>query len=673
MLVLSTASLLVPAAAASAVECPNEAIRNAQGSTYLPDCRAYELVSLYDKGGTPVGNGRITADGGAVVYSIAGGAPGSTAGGSSWFRAKRSGGRWDSSNLLPSRSALDASSWSVAFGASSDLTRFVGTASSGFSLGETIVRFGTAGLDDLVFTFPVSSGPFGKLSSADLSVVVATNRASLDPDHPWIPATGTEQLYEFDSAGAHLISLLPDESVGACGLIPGGRFSFASNTHSTSRQHWLSTDGERVIFPSRGNGGDCFSTLTPSHLYLREGGADGTTTLIDGPVLSGEDSGGQFIQATPDGSRIFYLSSSSLDPADANTTADVYRYTVGQGNECITCLVPEADVTNPGPHSSVPSLAVAEDGSQVYFTSAKELVPGEGSVGENNLYRVDVAAETIDYISPSSGIAATPLEGFSLSSDGMTLVFRAHALSLNEATSPPSENGGKPQLYRYAVDEGRVSCVSCPDGEPVSEGVPTRLAGNDLFEVDYVQPMTIDGTSVFFATPEPLVERDVNQATDIYAWRDGDVSLITDGVSAQLPGKGSPQFLGATPDGESVLFMSSSKLVAGIAEGSASPTAQLYVARVGGGLPPPPPPARPCVGDACQGLLESILPRGSVATGASRGADSHRRRGSGNCQKLRQRVRKLKRAAASGKGEAKAKRKLRAARHQAAQCEGGRS
>ena len=44
---------------AGAVSCPNEAIRAQQGSTYLPDCRAYEQVTPVDKeaGNDMFGNG----------------------------------------------------------------------------------------------------------------------------------------------------------------------------------------------------------------------------------------------------------------------------------------------------------------------------------------------------------------------------------------------------------------------------------------------------------------------------------------------------------------------------------------------------------------------------------------------------------------------------------------
>jgi len=43
-----------PSAALAEGACPNEAIRQEQSSTFLPDCRAYEMVSPVDKNGADV-------------------------------------------------------------------------------------------------------------------------------------------------------------------------------------------------------------------------------------------------------------------------------------------------------------------------------------------------------------------------------------------------------------------------------------------------------------------------------------------------------------------------------------------------------------------------------------------------------------------------------------------
>jgi hypothetical protein len=64
---LATLVFMAPSAA-SAAECPNEAIRQQQGSTYLPDCMAYEMVSPPRKNNTQTVLPSISANEGRVLF-----------------------------------------------------------------------------------------------------------------------------------------------------------------------------------------------------------------------------------------------------------------------------------------------------------------------------------------------------------------------------------------------------------------------------------------------------------------------------------------------------------------------------------------------------------------------------------------------------------------------------
>ncbi|HEX5713668.1 MAG TPA: hypothetical protein VFX85_10175, partial [Solirubrobacterales bacterium] len=105
-----------------------------------------------------------------------------------------------------------------------------------------------------------------------------------------------------------------------------------------------------------------------------------------------------------------------------------------------------------------------------------------------------------------------------------------------------------------------------------------------------------DGSTIAFTSRAPLLPADINGGKDVYEWRNGRLSLVTDG-SKEFS---SLNLIGMSANATDVYFMAGGPRLTGF---EVDRNVQLYDARVGGGFTPPAPPAE-CVEDACQGPLE---------------------------------------------------------------------
>jgi hypothetical protein len=158
------------------------------------------------------------------------------------------------------------------------------------------------------------------------------------------------------------------------------------------------------------------------------------------------------------------------------------------------------------------------------------------------------------------------------------------------------------QVYLYDADahggDGQLVCVSCrSDGAPPQgdAGDPTTsVPGFIRLNGHQAQTVTDDGT-VFFTSLEALVSADSNGLNDVYAYRDGQLRLVSRAAQGA-----SARFLDATPDGTSVFFSTNDPIVATDTDRSAD----IYVARQGGGFSyTAPVVAPPCSGSDCRDLL----------------------------------------------------------------------
>jgi hypothetical protein len=575
--------------------------------------------------------------------------------------ANRTSAGWETVNILPPRALARGRAWKDP-GTTEDLGRVV---SVNFADPAPVPTLWS--LDP--FTPPTQLASLDNARQAvysdDLSLVMQTSTESLDPAHPTVPppdqeGEGEGHLYQVNTVPPRLLDLLPDGSPPACGVNWGLQDPFLFPEEPWRRSHWISRDGSRVVFPSRGDALPCDG---PVDLYVRDLVA-GETRLVTQPI-SGPRCDAAFIGATPGGSddpdpAVFYWTSSRLAPEDNEVACaegintlygDVYRYDIQDGqNECLTCVDGTGGdaVLNPHPSQGGESIGISEDGARVYFASRRALVPGAVLTPESHLvYRLDVASGDIKYVAPihAEGPAewiGVDFESAAMNRDGSVLAFRSRHQGLNALTG--SDNGGFTQAYRYDDRDGSLACISCPRqgaaiGPVGSEGAPSGWSLNSVAGHNST-PVSANGT-VVFSTTNPLLPFDQNTpfpsepsilGFDVYEWRDGRLMLITDGETSHPEVLVNPAVVGITPSGRDVFF----RFARALTPDAKDDSPRLYTARIGGGIHFP-PPQPPCPLEICQGNPKGAPDDPAPGTNSALGTGNVRERPPARCRQGKRR------------------------------------
>jgi hypothetical protein len=203
-------------------------------------------------------------------------------------------------------------------------------------------------------------------------------------------------------------------------------------------------------------------------------------------------------------------------------------------------------------------------------------------------------------------------------------------------------------LYDAIADGGAggLSCVSCvPDDPQAGLGSDAELSsvaiGQLIRSSELSSPLSFDGRFVFFDTADRLLPADKNDARDVYEYdtTDGSLHLLSSGA----PGSLGSFFVNASPSGSDVFFVTRDRLVGW----DTDQQADLYDARVGGGLPEPPATPIPCGGDVCHGPVGSGAALGAplsssfVGVGNVKPVKHHEERTPRRCRRgfVRKRVR----------------------------------
>ncbi len=444
--------------------CENEARRVEQASTFLPECRAYELAnplgpapylgansirpSNVHQGssisGEMEGTFGASVDGNRFLFDSFGGAPtGATSAGPYWLVTRGSAG-WTTQDLIPPNSTNGGLLGNPFIaGASPDLSKTVladgwgqldkytdeSSAEYGghdeplLVPGEPVgaqnlfVRDSETGTYSLVNVTPFGLGPrdaWFQAGSSDLSHVVFTSPLALTPEAPTPPEFGPgyhspgEDLFESFNGVIHLVTILPNGNP-TLGLLAGAGMGNAQSGATYS--HPVSADGERVYFVAEG-------TLEPRNAYL-----DGNLYLRENAAQDPTASG-QCSQAEP--------------------------------SKACTVQVDQAEAGAIGPSGDGEFQWASADGSKVFFTDENKLTQGSTAATDNpDLYEYDLEKPegkrltdlTVNTNNASESADVLGMSG--ASEDGSYLYFVANGvLTGNEKNQYQEEaKPGEPNLY----------------------------------------------------------------------------------------------------------------------------------------------------------------------------------------------------------------------------------
>jgi hypothetical protein len=408
-------------------------------------------------------------------------------------------------------------------------------------------------------------------ASSDFSHVAFESPLGLTPDTS--SSLSEFRLFENDEGSVRLVGRVPkepdetfcDDAGGPsveCVSAPTSQAGISASL-TTYSSRMVSADGSRILFQT--------PTGAAGNIYMRE---DSTRTFQlnasekEPPEPPAGDA--RIWDASRDGSRIFFTTAQSLVEADEDAFFDLYMYEVEK---------PEGERLTLIGNNGNSVIGASDDGHYLYFTAGVDLHlwhDGDISdIGDVNALR-NSPRTSWDF--------GDALKRSRVSPDGRHLLFMtAHA--------------GNEEFYVYDADSDRLRCASCnPSGAPATSSPRLDMFIQDQFiqsSEHLSHALSDDGRYAFFSTPERLVPSDTNGTWDAYLYdtETEEVRLLSSGED-----QSASYFADASADGKDALILTSEKL----SRWDNDTSYDLYDARVDGGLPEPLPLPPSCQGDACQ-------------------------------------------------------------------------
>jgi hypothetical protein len=633
---------------------------------YLPDCRAYEMVSPVFKAGFPVAGDTVSADGSRVVgssFGVFAGGTGNIDTLGNRYEFTRSASGWVTTPLNPPLPQFTDLSplgrvQDPSISSSGAAVYMAHTSTQSIYEGDlylrqpdgSFLRVGPMQPAAAVPPTPTGTGQFNagekiEASSSDLSHILFSIDSGQTPppgvaSSLW-PGDGTAagtSLYEYvgtghTGTGTDIPRLVGLDNNGAqisqCGT------GVARNP--TTFAPGISSGGSTLFFTAAPGGCSGGGTgPATGQLFGRIGDPGSGQAAVNIAGSSGcAASAACDVTSTPtyqgasaDGSKVFFTTDQPLSASDHDTTTDIYECGLpgdsgstptraGVVNPCP--LMRPISVTGAASGAQVQSVAaISDDGSHVYFvaqgvvTSTPNQYGATATPGANNLYVWER-----DVVFPSGrtafiGALASSSPTAQSTSDGRFLIFT------DTAQLTPDDTSAAQQLFRYDAQTGELIRVSVGDngfnnnGNTNSSALVPGLNFLVMLSANVSSHPNIanDGSKIAFSsanglTPQALNGQPISQSGEL-AFNVYEWSAGRVNLISDGIDATPNQLVnlyGISNSGRDVFFSTTSQLV----PEDNDRQSDLYDARINGGFPPA-ASSSACSGDACQGPLSATPP-----------------------------------------------------------------
>ncbi len=252
-----------------------------------------------------------------------------------------------------------------------------------------------------------------------------------------------------------------------------------------------------------------------SDIYARDLAA-GSTSLVSvagtcPPGLPvGQNCEPSFGGASADGTQVFFETNDRVLVADTDKSQDVYDWS--EGTVTLSSTGPDGG----NGEINVTFAGASAGGDAVFFETSESLVSADTDPAQDVYERTGGATALVTAGEGGRGNLAVPASFEWVSRSGPQVVVFTTAEALTATDTDSSQD-----VYMRAGGATTLLSIG-PDG------------GNGEFNVTFAGASD-DGSSVFFATAEPLVDADSDASQDIYLRSAGATTLISEG---QVGGNG---------------------------------------------------------------------------------------------------------------------------------------